>query len=122
MKIIRISLFCCLAALTASCSMHIIDVQQGTIITPEMTAQLKPGMSRDQVRFVMGTPTISDPFNHDRWDYLYTLKQHRQDTERRHIALHFEDDTLVEIVDSDHEIPVRLIDEAGDVTTLQDDV
>ncbi len=101
MNMIRITLFCCLAALAASCSMHIIDVQQGTIITPEMTEQLKPGMSRSEVRFVMGTPTISDPFHHDRWDYVYTLEDPRTEPKRRHIALFFDGDTLVDIVDSD---------------------
>lgn len=80
--------------------MHVIDVQQGTIITPEMTEQLKPGMTRSQVRFVMGTPTVSDPFHLDRWDYIYTLKAPRTELERRHIALYFDGDTLVRIVDS----------------------
>jgi outer membrane protein assembly factor BamE len=101
MNMFRISLLCCLAALAASCSMHVIDVQQGTIITPEMTEQLKPGMTRSQVRFVMGTPTLSDPFHHDRWDYIYTLKAHRTALERRHIALYFDGDTLVRIDDSE---------------------
>lgn len=100
MKNFRICLFFCLAALTASCSMHVIDVQQGTIITPEMTEQLKPGMTRNQVRFVMGTPTISDPFHQNRWDYVYTLQQGRGPEERRHIALFFDGDTLVDIIDS----------------------
>ncbi len=83
--------------------MHVIDIQQGTIITPEMTEQLKPGMTRSQVRFVMGTPTISDPFHHHRWDYIYTLKVPGVDLERRHIALYFDGDTLVRIVDSEGE-------------------
>lgn len=78
--------------------MHVIDIQQGTIITPEMVAQLKPGMTRSQVRFVMGTPTISDPFHQDRWDYVYTLRA-RSERESYRIALFFEGDTLVEIVD-----------------------
>lgn len=101
MNMIRIGLLCCLAALAASCSMHIIDIQQGTIITPEMTEQLKPGMTRAQVRNVMGTPTISDPFHQDRWDYVYTLKEPREAALRRHIALYFDGDTLVRIEDSE---------------------
>ena len=77
--------------------MHVIDIQQGTIITPEMVAQLKPGMTRSQVRFVMGTPTIADPFHHDRWDYLYTLEARDEPSQRHHVVLFFEDDLLVHI-------------------------
>lgn len=77
--------------------MHVIDIQQGTIITPEMVGQLKPGMTRSQVRLVMGTPTIADPFHPDRWDYLYTLKAHKQPFERHHVVLFFEDDVLAKI-------------------------
>jgi outer membrane protein assembly factor BamE len=44
-----------------------IDVEQGNIVTPEMIEQLKPGMTRRQVRFVMGTPLIEDTFNDNRW-------------------------------------------------------
>lgn len=83
-----------------ACSMHVVDVQQGTIITPEMVDQLKPGMTRSQVRFVMGTPTIRDPFNHDRWDYVYTYTTQNGLEERRHVELHFDGDQLVNIFDS----------------------
>lgn len=77
--------------------MHVIDIQQGTIITPEMVAQLKPGMTRNQVRFVMGTPTIADPFHHDRWDYLYTLEARDEPSQRHHVVLFFEGELLVRI-------------------------
>ncbi|HSQ05349.1 MAG TPA: outer membrane protein assembly factor BamE, partial [Burkholderiales bacterium] len=48
-----------------------IDVQQGNYITQDMVAKLKPGMTRSQVRFILGTPLIADPFHAQRWDYLY---------------------------------------------------
>lgn len=80
--------------------MHVIDIQQGTIITPEMVSQLKPGMTRNQVRFVMGTPTIADPFHPDRWDYIYTLEKRGESPERNHVVLYFEGDQLVRIVDN----------------------
>ena len=48
-----------------------IDIQQGNVLTQDMVAKLKPGMTRHQVRFVMGTPPITDPFHEDRWDYVY---------------------------------------------------
>lgn len=99
MRTIRVFLACCLLLSAGACSMHVIEVQQGTIITPEMVAQLKPGMTRSQVRFVMGTPTISDPFHHDRWDYVYTSSSRTGEEERYRVVLFFEDDKLVEIDD-----------------------
>ena len=51
-----------------------IDVEQGNIVTQEMADQLKPGMNRRQVRFVLGTPLVEDTFNANRWDYLYVKR------------------------------------------------
>ena len=48
-----------------------IDVQQGNVLSQEAVAQLKPGQTRDQVRFILGTPLISDIFHQQRWDYVY---------------------------------------------------
>ena len=55
-------------------SAYRINIEQGNIVTPEMIEQLQPGMTRRQVRFVMGTPLIEDTFNTDRWDYRYFLR------------------------------------------------
>lgn len=52
-----------------------IDVQQGNVLTQEMVAQLRPGLTRDQVRFVLGTPLLVDMFHADRWDYIYRLQK-----------------------------------------------
>lgn len=54
-----------------------IDVQQGNVLTQEMVAQLRPGLSRDQVRFALGTPLLVDMFHADRWDYVYRLESGR---------------------------------------------
>ena len=45
------------------------DVQQGNVVTKDMVDQLRPGMTRDQVRFLLGTPMLTDVFHQDRWDY-----------------------------------------------------
>ncbi|MGH1460679.1 MAG: outer membrane protein assembly factor BamE [Neptuniibacter sp.] len=50
------------------------DIPQGNVVTQEMVDQLKPGMTPSQVRFVMGTPLITDTFHEGRWDYIYTKK------------------------------------------------
>ncbi len=76
---------------------HRIDIQQGNVITQEMVDQLKPGMSKRQVRFSLGTPMISDVFHADRWDYVYRMDPNKGDIERQQVSLFFEDDVLVRI-------------------------
>ena len=51
-----------------------IDIQQGNVVTQDMIDQLRPGMTRSQVRFIMGNPLITDTFHADRWDYLYSIQ------------------------------------------------
>ena len=48
-----------------------MEIQQGNFVTQEMVAQLKPGMTKEQVRFALGTPLLTDIFHADRWDYVY---------------------------------------------------
>lgn len=71
-----------------------IDIQQGNVIEQEMLDKLRPGMDRNQVRFIMGTPAIEDPFHADRWEYLFTSSKRGRTREQRHITLHFRDDKL----------------------------
>lgn len=52
-----------------------IDIQQGNVLTQEMVAQLKPGLTKDQVRFVLGTPVLMDMFHGNRWDYVYRYQK-----------------------------------------------
>ena len=76
---------------------HKIDIQQGNYVTQDMVAKLKPGMSRSQVRFALGTPLVADPFHVDRWDYVYVLQKKGQIVEHRRIIVVFKDDKLVSI-------------------------
>lgn len=71
-----------------------IEVRQGNQVTQEMLAKLKPGMTPSQVRFVLGTPLIVDPFHKDRWDYAYVLRRGAEVVEQRHITVVFENDRL----------------------------
>jgi len=71
-----------LAGLLAGCSTvprivneYRIDVQQGNVLSQEMVSQLRPGLSKDQVRFILGTPILVDIFHANRWDYVYWLKK-----------------------------------------------
>lgn len=52
-----------------------IDVQQGNVLTQEMVSQLRPGLTKDQVRFILGTPVLMDIFHANRWDYVYRLQK-----------------------------------------------
>jgi outer membrane protein assembly factor BamE len=72
-----------------------IDVEQGNIVTQEMVDQLKPGMSRRQVRFVLGTPLVEDTFNPDRWDYTYVIRNGNNILAEEQLSVFFEGDTLV---------------------------
>lgn len=76
---------------------HQIDIQQGNYVTQEMVAKLKPGMSRRQVRFALGTPLVVDPFHADRWDYVYVLQKEGRRVEQRHIVVIFQNDRLQRI-------------------------
>lgn len=74
-----------------------IDVQQGNALDQENVARLKPGLNRSQVRFLLGTPLVVDPFRTDRWDYVYLYYKAGKLTEQKHITLIFEGDTLARI-------------------------
>lgn len=71
-----------------------IEIQQGNAINQEMLARLKPGMTPSQVRFVLGTPLLVDPFRANRWDYVYRLAKGGKLVEERRVTIVFEDDRL----------------------------
>jgi outer membrane protein assembly factor BamE len=70
------------------------DIQQGNVITSDMVDQLRPGMTRDQVRFMLGTPLLTDAFHPDRWDYLYYLNPRVGAPQRRNLVVYFKDNRL----------------------------
>lgn len=68
------------------------DIQQGNVITQEMVNQLRPGMSQRQVRFIMGSPLITDTFHPSRWDYLYSFQAAGTRRQQERISLIFNKD------------------------------
>lgn len=76
---------------------HKIDIQQGNILTQEMLSQLRPGMDKKKILFIMGSPIIEDTFNANRWDYVYTYMPGGGQVERRSITLVFADDKLAHV-------------------------
>ena len=75
-----------------------IEIQQGNFVSQEMVSQLKLGMSKDQVRFVLGTPLITDGFHADRWDYVFRRQRaNSSELEQRRFAVFFEGGKLTRI-------------------------
>jgi outer membrane protein assembly factor BamE len=96
-----------LSMLLASCSGFYVplltpykmDIRQGNFVTPEMREKLKIGMTKPQVRFVLGTPMINDAFHGNRWDYVYRLERGGKMVEKQNLTLYFEGDNLARMVD-----------------------
>jgi outer membrane protein assembly factor BamE len=74
-----------------------MDIQQGNYVTQDMVTKLKPGMSKAQVRFALGTPLVVDPFHADRWDYIYLLQKRGRTVEHRRLIVLFQDDKLLRL-------------------------
>jgi outer membrane protein assembly factor BamE len=74
-----------------------IDIQQGNVVTQDMVEKLQPGMTRAQVRFILGTPLMVDAFRTDRWDYVYLYKKGRGVAEQRRLIVFFKDDKLLRV-------------------------
>lgn len=74
-----------------------INIEQGNIVTPEMAAQLKPGMTRRQVKFILGTPLIQDTFDQNRWDYLYTKRNGKKVLAESRLTVEFDGDYLASV-------------------------
>jgi len=83
--------------LPAVISPYRIDIQQGNVVTQEMIDKLKPGMTRSQVRFALGSPLIVDPFRNDRWDYVYTFQRQGRPMESRRVVVIFENEKLLRV-------------------------
>jgi len=72
-------------------------IQQGNELSSAQVNQLKLGMSKDEVQFILGTPVLTDDLNNDRWDYVYTLKLERQPIQVKHLTLYFTNGSLAKI-------------------------
>ena len=73
------------------------DVIQGNVVTTDQIAQVKPGMTRVQVKEILGSPLLTDPFHADRWDYVFTFKRQGFDDQARSFVVLFEKDQVLKI-------------------------
>lgn len=85
---------CSFNVLTDRLNPHRIDVRQGNYVDQEMVARLKKGMTREQVRFALGTPLVVDAFHANRWDYVYTFRPGRGEAQQRVLSVFFDGDRL----------------------------
>jgi len=83
-----------------------VEVVQGNVVTKEQAALVKPGMTRAQVRDVLGSPLLTDPFHTDRWDYVFTIRRQGAEPQRRAIVALFDGDKLKSF-DTGGELPAE---------------
>ena len=72
-------------------------IQQGNVVTQEQVNELKPGMTKRQVKFLLGTPMLSDVFHSDRWDYAYTFGEGSTPSDSNRVTVFFEQERLVRV-------------------------
>jgi outer membrane protein assembly factor BamE len=88
--------------LSLSACIHKVDVEQGNVMTQEMVNQLHPGMTSDQVQFIMGHPVLVETFENNRADYVYTFQPNGSDVTRKRITLLFNGGLLTSISGTMH--------------------
>ncbi len=87
-----------LLALAGAGCVYRMDIQQGNLLDVEQADQVEVGMTRSQVRFLLGTPMVIDSFNPDRWDYVYSLRRgHSRKVTKRHLVVWFEGDKVARV-------------------------
>lgn len=92
-------------------SVYRLDIQQGNALDVERVNQLEIGMDERQVRFLMGTPLLTDTFHDNRWDYLYWFKPGRGDLVRHRVTVFFDNGKVVRIVKEGLETPETVNDD-----------
>lgn len=114
--IIQLTLLCSILILSACTNSYLpferqLKVQQGNIITPSMVSQLKTGMTKKQVSFIMGTGVLENTFEQPRWDYIYTYQVGNHPMELRRVSVYFDKKGKVSrlkqdnVTDKSHIIP-----------------
>ncbi len=97
---IRTSFILLLIAALSACStlrfpgVHRITIQQGNVVTQQMIDRLKPGMTKSQVKFVLGNAVIDDPLEANRWDYIYTIQPPSGELIRKLLTVYFVEERL----------------------------
>ena len=98
MKIYRIPFLALSLGLLLSACVYRINIQQGNFLDQAAVEQVKPGMTRSQVRYLLGTPMVADSFNKERWDYIYYLKKGRtRHIDSRRVTVYFDGEKVARL-------------------------
>jgi outer membrane protein assembly factor BamE len=98
MKIFSRLLLCSAVSVLATACVYRINIQQGNYLDQAAVDQVKPGMTRSQVRYLLGTPMASDPFTKERWDYIYYLKKGRSNhVDSRRVTVYFDEEKVAKL-------------------------
>ena len=103
-----------LAAVALAACVYRLPIRQGNYLDPAAIAQIKPGMTHSQVRYLLGTPMVPESFDNGRWDYDYYLNEHRfHQTRRGHVTIYFQHDVVARVQSNVQETPVTAVTRDG---------
>jgi outer membrane protein assembly factor BamE len=98
MKIVHCLVVSMTASLLATGCVYRINIQQGNFLNQSAVDTVKEGMTRSQVRYLLGTPMVADPFDKERWDYVYYLKKGRsRHVDERRVTVYFDGDKVARL-------------------------
>src|ERR1700682_6419224 len=98
MKIFHRLLLASTLSLLGSACVYRINIQQGNFLDQAAVEQVKPGMTRSQVRYLLGTPMVADSFNKERWDYIYYLRKGRtRHVDSRRVTVYFDGEKVAKL-------------------------
>jgi len=98
MKAVRTILVTLALSFSASACVYRINIQQGNFLDQKEVDQVKNGMTRSQVRYLLGTPMVADSFDKERWDYIYYLKKGRsRHVDSRRVTVYFDGDKVAKL-------------------------
>jgi outer membrane protein assembly factor BamE len=98
MKIFHRLLLAATLSLLGSACVYRINIQQGNFLDQAAVEQVKPGMTRSQVRYLLGTPMVADSFNKERWDYIYYLRKGRtRHVDSRRVTVYFDGEKVAKL-------------------------
>ena len=111
-----LTLVSCSTILNNLPGVYTLEIQQGNIIDQSMVDQLRPGMNKRQVLYIMGSPMLDDVFHKNRWDYLYSDQPDGGDRVQKQISLFFDDDQIVGVQGDFRPSAVPMIKTSGETT------
>jgi outer membrane protein assembly factor BamE len=98
MKLIHCAVLGIVFGLLACGCVYRINIQQGNFLNQSAVDTIKPGMTRSQVRYLLGTPMVADTFNKERWDYMYYLKIGRsRHVDSRRVTVYFDGEKVARL-------------------------